>query len=362
MNFIEPTLILDKNKCIRNIEQMANKAKRNNLIFRPHVKTHQSAEIANSFKDFGVDKITASSLKQAIYFADNGWKDITVAFPANILEIERINYLASKIKLNLLVESLSVINFLKENLKSSANIFIKIDVGYNRTGIKPENTKLIDSIIAVIQSSNLLTFEGFLCHAGQSYDAKSLADIERIHNESKEIIKNLKQIYSLQFPNLIASVGDTPTCVKMNNFDYIDEIRPGTFVFNDLAQWKIGACKLDEIAIAMVCPIVALHPERNEVVIYGGGVHFSRDFSFLPSGEKYYGFVVEQNVKSWNVNNREGILKSVSQEHGVVKFNSSIPPNIKEGNLLTILPIHSCLTGNLMKEYVTLENEVINRF
>lgn len=362
MNLIEPTLIIDKTKCLQNIIQMASKAATHNLIFRPHVKTHQSAIIANYFKDFGVDKITVSSLKQAIYFADNGWKDITVAFPTNILEIDRINYLALKIKLNLLVESLYVINYLKENLTSQVGVFIKIDVGYHRTGIEPTNTALIDLIINEIKYSNKLSFDGFLCHAGQSYDAKSIDDIEKVHNESKRIIKELKNKYSPEYQNLVASVGDTPTCAKMNNFDFIDEIRPGTFVFNDLAQWKIGACSLDEIAIAMVCPIVALHPSRHEVVIYGGGVHFSRDFSFLPSGEKYYGLVVEQNGMSWNTNNRLGILKSVSQEHGVVKFEHKIPEALKEGDLLTILPIHSCLTGNLMKQYVTTENELINRF
>lgn len=357
----EPALLLDKTICLANIKRMAEKAKAHNLIFRPQVKTHQSAAIANYFRDYGVDKITVSSFKQAVYFAENGWKDITVAFPTNILEIEKINYLASHIKLNLLVESIYVINFLKDNLEVPVGIFIKIDVGYHRTGIEPTNTRLIRLILKIIGNSNNLKFKGFLCHAGHSYNVRTIEDIEAVHKESQNIIKNLKDKFSPQYPNLIASVGDTPTCVKMNNFDFIDEIRPGTFVFNDLAQWKIGACSLNEIAIAMACPVVALHPLRSEVVIYGGTVHFSKDFLILPSGGKYYGYVVEFDNAGWNVNNILGILKSVSQEHGVVKFNSKIPSQIKEGSILTIIPIHSCLTGNLMKRYISLSNDVITR-
>ncbi len=70
---------------------------------------------------------------------------------------------------------------------------------------------------------------------------------------------------------------------------------------------------------------------------------------------------LERHNAGWNVDNILGILKSVSQEHGVVKFNSKIPSQIKEGSILTIIPIHSCLTGNLMKRYISLSNDVITR-
>ena len=83
MNTTEPILLLDKEKSLKNIEFMAAKAKRNNLIFRPHLKTPQSIEVAKWYKEFGVNKITVSSLKMAEYFASDGWtinwEDITIA-------------------------------------------------------------------------------------------------------------------------------------------------------------------------------------------------------------------------------------------------------------------------------------------
>ena len=84
-----PTLLLDQKKCLANLRRIADKAKRNNVNFRPHFKTHQSKIIGRWFKDFGVNAITTSSLQMAEYFALDGWDDITVAIPVNILEIDQ---------------------------------------------------------------------------------------------------------------------------------------------------------------------------------------------------------------------------------------------------------------------------------
>src|SRR5690606_18368802 len=107
----------------------------NNITLRPHFKTHQSHEIGRWFRDEGTEKITVSSFRMAQYFAGDGWKDILVAFPVNILEIETINQLAKDIKLSLLVESADVVEFLQERLTSAVDIYIKVDAGLHRTGV-----------------------------------------------------------------------------------------------------------------------------------------------------------------------------------------------------------------------------------
>ncbi len=74
MRYIRPTLLIDKRKCISNIEFMASKATRHNLFFRPHFKTHNSITVGNWFKEFGVSGITVSSVEMAQYFIKAGWK------------------------------------------------------------------------------------------------------------------------------------------------------------------------------------------------------------------------------------------------------------------------------------------------
>jgi D-serine deaminase-like pyridoxal phosphate-dependent protein len=363
MKIIEPTLLLDKKKCLQNIMNMSEKCRRNNLIFRPHFKTHQSKEIGEWFRGFGVDKITVSSLNMALYFAEDGWDDITVAFPVNYLEIDKINDLASRINLNLLVESPLVLYNLKKGLKFKVNIFIKIDIGYHRTGINPGDDKTINKILEEIEISDFFRFKGFLGHAGHSYKARSKNEIERIHFDSKDQMSELKNLYKQKYPNLIISVGDTPTCSLMEDFRDIDEIRPGNFVFYDYMQSMIGSCTSDQIAVVMACPVVAKHPEREEIIIYGGGVHFSKDFFLFEDGTISYGSLVDLHEDGWDIpfNSKQVIIKSLSQEHGVIQAGKEVFSRINIGDVIGVLPIHSCLTSNLMKSYLTLNNERISR-
>ncbi|MCD6346711.1 MAG: alanine racemase, partial [Bacteroidales bacterium] len=94
-----PTLLIDEEKVKRNINRMLAKARDHACTLRPHFKTHQSVEIGEWFRDKGVEKITVSSFDMALKFASAGWNDITVAFPVNILEISKINIIASTIDL-----------------------------------------------------------------------------------------------------------------------------------------------------------------------------------------------------------------------------------------------------------------------
>ena len=114
----KPTLIIDTAKVKLHIENMQSKATASQVIFRPHFKTHQSAEIGQLFKERGIVKITVSSVSMARFFARHGWKDITIAFPVNLSEIDEIEQLASHITLNLLVESTFSTQYLADHLES----------------------------------------------------------------------------------------------------------------------------------------------------------------------------------------------------------------------------------------------------
>ena len=61
---------------------MVDRAAAADVDFRPHFKTHRSREVGRWFRDFGVAAITVSSVDMAQYFSNDGWDDITIAFPA----------------------------------------------------------------------------------------------------------------------------------------------------------------------------------------------------------------------------------------------------------------------------------------
>ena len=298
-------------------------------------------------------------MEMAQYFSSE-WNDITVAFPVNILEIETINQLSETITLHLLVESVEAITFLAQNTTNKIGIFIKIDVGYHRTGLSPASTQQIGEILSTISTSSTLSFKGFLTHAGHTYSCRTKEEILKIHNTSREILTALKAKYLDRYPDLIITIGDTPSCSVVDDFSGIDEIRPGNFVFYDLTQHHIGTCSFDQIAVAMACPIVAVHPERNEIVIYGGGVHFSKERLDTDNLGTIYGIVVEPLKEGWGEPVPGMYLKSLSQEHGVIAVPQSLISNYKTGDLLYLLPVHSCMTANEMKFYQS-QDEIISR-
>ncbi|MGE0079340.1 MAG: alanine racemase [Bacteroidales bacterium] len=346
-----PYLLLDKDICQSNIRRMAEKAKSNGLIFRPHFKTHQSLAIGEWFRSEGVSCITVSSVQMAEYFADGGWTDITVAFPVNPFEVDAINDLSKRVSLNIIFSSAK--NLLKsvKELKGSIGVFIEVDVGYNRSGVSTEDTREIALMVNQIEENANLKFKGFLTHAGQTYKAQSANDVLKIHRESLSKLTKLKAFWKESHPDIIVSYGDTPSCSIADEFWGIDEIRPGNFVFYDVMQTYIGSCATSDIAVAAVCPVVDVISSRREVIIHCGAVHLSKESVALPSGEISYGAICKFDGQKWSEPIDGLYVKSLSQEHGIIaSSNSDSQFSFNVGDLLAILPMHSCLTVDLMGE------------
>ncbi len=355
-----PTLILDKRRCLDNIRMMVEKAQRSGVLFRPHFKTHQSLKVGQWFREAGTHAITVSSVRMANYFAGNGWNDITIAFPINIREIDEINRLAAKINLNILITSNEVIPLLEKNTHQRLGVFIKIDTGYRRTGIDAADYQGIQEIINRLEKNPRLTFSGFLTHTGQTYRSSSSQEILDLYQDTVKKLVKLKERIQSHEKSIMLSIGDTPSCSLVNRFEKIDEIRPGNFVFFDLMQCHLGTCKPDQIAVVLAAPVVAKYPERNEIVVYGGAVHLSKEYIKLSSGEGSFGGIVQFTGSGWGVPQEGCYVSSMSQEHGIIRANRQMINRINIGDLIGIIPVHSCLTANLMKGYVTLEGEEID--
>ena len=347
-NIQRPTLIIDKKKCLKNISFFVEKAKTNNLIFRPHFKTHNSIIIGEWYKKLGVKKITTSSVSMTEKFAENGWNDITLAFPLNILEIEKLNIIAENITLNLLISCSEHSNFLHK-ISKKINLFIELDLGYHRSGFELLDINSIKKMIDEIHGQDL-KFAGFLTHEGQNYLAKSVTQIGSFHDTT---IANLEKLQSYFDEEIFISVGDTPSCKTQKNFSNIDEIRPGNFVFYDLMQENIGSCNFDEISVAVACPVVSKNENLNQLIIYGGAIHLSKEFIEI-NGKKIFGKIVIFDKNGWSKPIPNTYLISVSQEHGIVRTDKQTLSEICVGDVIGVIPVHSCLTNNLLSAHTQI--------
>lgn len=355
----KPTLIINEEKARRNIGRMVDKARISGVNFRPHFKTHQSAPIGNWFRDFGVKTITVSSVDMASYFADHGWTDITIAFPINIRQISQVNSLAKRIKLGLLVESSETIQAIAPLLTAEVDCWIKVDSGYGRTGINWDDEESLIEVADLIHANRHLSAKGLLTHAGHTYRARAPQEVIGIFSESVMRMNQARKKLQVQGANWQVSVGDTPSCSLLPIFKDVDEIRPGNFVFYDWMQVEIGACQETDIALALACPVVAKHRQRNQVVIYGGAIHLSKEFLTDDAGVLYYGRIGRFAPDGWQVLGVENRIVSLSQEHGIIQVDRITYDSLAIGDLIFVLPVHSCLTANLMGRYLTLTGQWI---
>lgn len=349
MDYPFPTLFVNLEIVRSNIRQMAEKAARNSIEFRPHFKTHQSKAIGEIFREVGVKGITVSSPKMAEYFLSDGWDDITIAFPANVLAYQSYNEIARQAALKTLVISKEVVQMLDTKLEEEIGLYIEIDPDYGRSGLPPSKMEAIEELVAVIQDSTRCYTAGFYCHAGHTYKARSENEVDKIAREALQKLESLKML----FPELPICFGDTPSCSVLEEFGSVDQISPGNFVFYDWMQVQIGSCSPNEIAMYMECPVIEKFADRNQVLIHGGAVHFSKDSvqikDYLSYGEPMLKHLSEETY-----------VKSLSQEHGIVQCSPAVFDQLNVGETIQIFPVHSCLTADLMREYHTKDGRVLD--
>lgn len=356
----KPTMLINEDRCKANINRMVEKANKSNVRLRPHFKTHQSLEIGEWFREQGVDSITVSSVDMAEYFASGGWTDITIAFPINIRQLNQVNALAAHTHIGIVVENVESLRQAVETIDNPVDYWIKIDSGSHRTGIPWDDLKGAKYLIELARENPQFVFKGLLTHAGNTYTAHSRNEVIDLHFESISRLIHLKQsIVSVGNDVPEVSIGDTPGCSLLEDFSLVDEIRPGNFIFYDSEQFTIGSCSETDIAVGIACPVVARHYNRNEIVIYGGAIHFSKE-SFQINGNPSYGLVALPEKQGWGEILSGCSVVRLSQEHGII----SVPPEKIDkfpiGSLVVVLPIHSCLTAHQMRRYITLDGKTID--
>lgn len=351
-------LIVDRDKCLLNIEHMSRKARNNNLIFRPHFKTHQSLAIGRWFRQSGVDRITVSSIKMACYFAGDGWKDILVGIAYNPREYSLYEKLSAKCRVTATVSCPDTCRILAGQCRFPLEIMIKIDTGYNRTGIRWNDIEGLRECIKQLRANSRIKIKGLMTHDGSTYGLNNREKIlEHFATSVKRIITTRM---NSGINDLIISVGDTPSASLVENFTGIDELRPGNFIFYDLMQYVNGSCRFENISVALLCPVIDIRHDSRTVVVHGGAVHFSKDYIVI-NNKQVYGMVAGLDKNGWYQPEEDIYVSSLSQEHGIIDCSDNkLIDEVQPGDLLAIIPVHSCLTADCMGGYMLTDGEVID--
>lgn len=355
-----PQAIIFENHCRANIQRIVQKASRIGATYTPHFKTHQSAVVANWFRDEGITGITVSSPEMAMYFADHNWDDITIAFPFYQNQIGTIRHLSKNCSLRLMATDPKDVVLLDSETDETIRILIEIDAGYGRSGLTLDDSGSINAIIQKVDQSSHLAFAGFYIHDGATYHVKGQEAVRNLIQRDLNAFSRLQTTYSRR--NLDYCLGDTPSCSLCDDLDPATELTPGNLVFYDLMQIQAGSCTWDDIGLLVRVPVAQEKPETEQCIIHGGAVHFSKD-NLMLNGVQTYGqpVVLHENQTITPVQGSR--ISALSQEHGTVDGLSAIKKayGVEQLREIWVCPVHSCLTANLFEMYHTPEGVPVTK-
>ncbi|MFZ3590586.1 alanine racemase [Bacillus sp. DJP31] len=210
-----PTLLLDYQKLIKNINQVASFAKEQGISYRPHIKTHKSVKIAQLQIQAGAVGVTTAKISEAEVMVAGGIRDILIAYPiSSPAKINRlVKLLHQGVQLKVSVDSTESLWHLQKGLEHtpySLEVWIKVNSGLNRCGVEPgpEVVRLAKEIM----THSKLKLGGIYTHAGHSYATKTAAEIEAIGvQEGQAVVESANDCEVAGIPIPVRSVGSTPT-------------------------------------------------------------------------------------------------------------------------------------------------------
>ena len=344
--------MVDGPKMERNIKKMAHVARENGVALRPHVKTHKIPSIAREQLGAGASGITVAKLSEAEVMADGGIEDIFIAYPlVTEAKIRQAVRLAERVRLVVGVDSLDGARRLSGVAEDQTlEVRLEVDTGLRRTGVPLDEAV---RLAGEIEAMDNLDLTGIYTYRGAVLGESKTLELEKAGLEEGQLMVSLADRMRERGSNVEdVSVGSTPTAKHAAKVEGVTEIRPGTYVFYDRMQARLGACSLDECAAVVVCTAVS-RPTRDLVVIDGGSKTFATDVA--PGAEPLnldgYGHVVGYP---------RAVLERLTEEHGMLLVDEDC--DLEVGDTLQIIPNHICSTVNLHDEvYLVGEDGVVEQ-
>jgi D-serine deaminase-like pyridoxal phosphate-dependent protein len=349
-----PALLLDAQKLERNCRRMRERLHAEGVMLRPHVKTAKCVEVARIALDAPAGPITVSTLREAEYFFDHGFRDILYAVGMVPGKVQRVAALVRRgARLSAIVDSVEAAQALAAAAKAEGvriPVLAEIDSDGHRAGLVPGDPRLIAVAEALGES-----FQGVMTHAGDSYNCDSTGAIRAVAEREREaVVACAAALRSAGHPAPVVSVGSTPTATFASSFRGVSEVRTGVYMFQDLVMAGLGVCAVDDIALSVLGSVIGHQRDRHWVITDAGWMALSRDRGTARQKvDQGYGQVCDAQGAPLE----DLIVVEANQEHGIVARRDGGPIDFARfpiGSLLRVLPNHACATAAQHAEYHVL--------
>jgi D-serine deaminase-like pyridoxal phosphate-dependent protein len=347
-----PCLLLDLDMLERNIARMAAAVGRHpGVILRPHMKTAKNAQIA----DMAAPRkgpITVSTLAEARYFADHGFRDQIYAVgivPAKLDAVAALNAAGNAVRI--ITDDLDAARAIAAH-QGELPTLIEVDVGEARAGVAPDSGELL--AIAAALGPRLA---GVASHSGHSYAGRSVAEMAAIAEaERAGVVRAAERLRAAGHAVRIVSAGASPTALYARHLEGVTEMRAGVYMLGDLFQGQIGTHPPEDVAVTVLASVIGSYPARGTVLLDAGALALSKDRSTQNAPRDWqFGRVLDLEGKPLP---GEAMVVRVHQEHGEVRATGDalLPfARLKVGARLRVVPNHACLTAAAHPHYHVLQ-------
>jgi D-serine deaminase-like pyridoxal phosphate-dependent protein len=341
-----PCVVVDRTRFEANLNRMAAHARSAGLDLRPHAKTHKSIAVGTRQTGLGAIGVTVAKPEEAMVFWRAGFKPIFLAYPP--VGEHKLSRLRPAFEAGDLIVGLDDTGVAAElgafatRNGTTVPVMFEVDVGMGRTGL-PSGRAAADAALAVAQLTGV-RLAGIYAHEGHAHGV-GRAGLPAFSREIAERLRTTAELIRAAGQTCeIVSAGTCLTSWHLSRDQGVTEIRPGTYVFNDVRTVVDGGAEWDDCAATVLATVIS-RPDPARFVIDAGSKTLTTAF------DETYGYGLIQGIDGAR-------LARLSEEHGIVTLaNPSY--DIRIGDRVTVVPIHVCVTVNMHRELFVIDGEEI---
>lgn len=330
-----PVLLIDDQIVQRNLQQMGARIESRGLSLRPHTKTHKSPEMARRQMALGASGIMVAKLGEAEVMANEGFTMQSIGYPliGSIKEDRLVALLARGVQARVSVDSEEGLHLLHRAFQRTGiatEALIEVDTGLGRCGLlHPED---VIALADRVRHTEGIHYAGITCFGGHVASTPVKDEIvARIRAENERLSVLVRRLREAHLVPEVISEGGTIAAAFMEELTVANELRPGTYIYNDAATVAAHSATWDDCALTVLVTVVS-KPAPNRIIIDGGSKTFSSD------GPVAGGFGVVHGYPQYRV-------RRLSEEHGVLEESEPLPFEV--GDRIRVIPNHACTTVNL---------------
>jgi D-serine deaminase-like pyridoxal phosphate-dependent protein len=345
-----PALLIDLDIMERNLARVAGYARSHGLRLRPHTKTHKTPEIGRRQMKAGAAGLTVAKVGEAEVMLAAEPGELLVAYPViGHSKLRRLCEIARKTPVTVAIDSHAALRQLLDAAREhqvELGVLAEADVGLHRIGLDGLDP-LLDLVKGICKSSRL-RWEGITFYPGhiKLMDDGGREQITELSRLVESLVEGLRA--AGHHPRIVSG-GSTPALYYSHQVAGLNEIRPGTYIFNDRNTVECGSCSWDDCAASLMVTVVS-NARAGQVIIDGGSKTFSSD-RLATTGQATFGRVVGHEAASFH---------KMNEEHGYVDI-SRTGARFEVGDRLHIIPNHVCVAVNLHEQIYGVRGDVVEQ-